>query len=48
MHKDSSRGKPILNEFVGSGKVFKEVFVFNIVYLNNVMLKAFKQSLFER
>ena len=49
MHKDSSaRSKPILNEFVGSGKMLEKVLVFDVVDFNNVMLKAFEQCLLER
>jgi len=36
-----------LNELVGRGKVLEKVVVFDIVYFDNMMLKALEKSFFQ-
>ena len=36
----------ILNKLVGGGKMLEKIFVVDIIYFDDVMLKAFEQLLF--
>lgn len=48
VYKDSAApGKPVLDEFNGFGKVFEEIFIFDIVHFDNSMLKPFKELFFQ-